>query len=45
VADPIDSSKFTTVQWLDTLVDIGKVKEGEMVNVVFRFKNTGDQPW
>jgi hypothetical protein len=44
VADPIDSSKFTTVQWLDTLVDIGKVKEGEMVNVVFRFKNTGDQP-
>lgn len=44
VPDPIDSSKFTTVQWLDSLQDFGKVKNGEKVNVSFRFKNTGQFP-
>ena len=39
-----DSSKFTTIQWLDTAVDFGSRKMGEVVNLTFRFKNTGDKP-
>lgn len=37
-----DSSNYTTMQWLDsTFSDLGKVKEGQIVEVAFRFKNTG----
>lgn len=40
-----DSANFTTIQWLDsTYQDIGKVEEGQVVDVAFRFKNTGDKP-
>lgn len=42
--DISDSTKFTTVKWLDSLVDFGSVPEGEKVDVRFRFKNTGDKP-
>lgn len=34
----------TSIQWLDsTYRDIGKVKEGQVVEVTFRFKNTGSK--
>ena len=37
-----DSANFTTVEWLDsTYKDLGKVKEGQQVEISFRFKNTG----
>lgn len=37
-----DSANFTTIQWLDSsYIDLGKVKEGRVVEVAFRFKNTG----
>ncbi len=37
-----DSSNYTTMEWLDsTYSDLGKVKEGQVVEVAFRFKNTG----
>src|SRR5688572_206654 len=40
-----DSANFTTIQWLDsTYQDLGKVEEGQVVEVAFRFKNTGDKP-
>ena len=39
-----DSSKFTTIEWLDTAVDFGSKKMGEVVNITFRCKNTGDKP-
>jgi hypothetical protein len=39
-----DSSNYTTIQWLDsTYKDLGKVKEGQMVEVAYRYKNTGDK--
>ena len=39
-----DSSNFTTIQWLDsTYKDLGKVKEGQIVEVSYRFKNSGDK--
>jgi len=40
----IDSSQFTTIQWLDSSKDFGKIGEGQKLEVAFRFKNTGDKP-
>ena len=34
----------TTIQWLDSTKDFGKIQEGQQLAVVFRFKNTGDKP-
>ena len=40
-----DSANFTSIQWLDSMHrDLGKVTEGEQVEVSFRFKNTGTKP-
>ena len=39
-----DTANFTTIQWLDsTFKDLGKIKEGEVVEVSYRFKNTGNK--
>jgi uncharacterized protein DUF1573 len=34
----------TTIQWLDSAKDFGKIQEGQQLAVTFRFKNTGDKP-
>lgn len=34
----------TTVQWLDSTRDFGKIEEGQKLQVSFRLKNTGDKP-
>lgn len=39
-----DTSKFTTVQWLEPSRDFGKITEGQVLNVSFKFKNTGAYP-
>ena len=40
-----DTANFTTIEWYDSAFhDLGKVKEGETVEVAFRFKNTGSKP-
>ncbi|MBL0335362.1 MAG: DUF1573 domain-containing protein [Chitinophagaceae bacterium] len=37
-----DTANYTTIGWPDsTFKDMGKVKQGEIVEVSFRFKNTG----
>jgi hypothetical protein len=37
-----DSTNYTTIQWLDsTYSNLGGAKEGQIVDVAFRFKNTG----
>jgi len=41
---PVDSSKFTTIEWLEPTKDFGKIVEGQKLEVSFRFKNTGDKP-
>lgn len=39
-----DSANFTTIEWLDsTIKDLGKVKEGQVVEVNYRFKNSGNK--
>src|SRR5689334_19028940 len=40
-----DSSNYTTLQWLDsTTQDLGKIKEGSVVEITWKFKNTGNKP-
>jgi hypothetical protein len=41
-AAPVADS--TTIQWLDSARDFGKINEGQKLEVSFRFKNTGDKP-
>jgi hypothetical protein len=40
-----DSASFTTIQWLDsTHQDLGKVIAGAKVEVIWRFRNSGNKP-
>jgi hypothetical protein len=41
VAEP---GALTTIQWLDTAKYVGKINEGEKVEIDFRFVNSGDKP-
>ena len=38
------SKQLTTVQWIDSVRDFGKIIEGQKLAISFRFKNTGDKP-
>jgi hypothetical protein len=42
--EAFDSSQFTTIEWIDSTRDYGKISEGQKLDVSFRFKNTGDKP-
>jgi hypothetical protein len=43
--DPIaDTTNYTTIQWLDSVQNFGKVTDGEKVQISFHFKNTGTKP-
>ena len=39
-----NSAELTDIQWIDSSKNLGKINEGQMVEVVFRFKNTGKKP-
>ena len=39
-----DTAGFTTIQWLDSVQQFGKVTDGEKVLISFQFKNTGTNP-
>lgn len=39
-----DSTQLTTIQWIDSVRNFGKIDEGQTLDVSFRFKNTGDKP-
>jgi hypothetical protein len=38
------SKQLTTVQWIDSVRDFGRIIEGQKLAISFRFKNTGDKP-
>jgi hypothetical protein len=42
--EAFDTSRFTTIEWIDSAKDYGKISEGQKLDVSFRFKNTGDKP-
>lgn len=35
---------LTSIQWLDSAFNKGTITEGEKLEIVYRFKNTGDKP-
>jgi hypothetical protein len=39
-----DTNSYTSVQWIDSLKDIGNVTMGQTVSINFKFKNTGEHP-
>jgi hypothetical protein len=39
-----DSTKITTIQWQDSVIDFGTKKMGDIVNITFLCTNTGDKP-
>ncbi len=40
-----DSANFTSIQWIDsTFQDLGKVNEGQVVDISWRLKNSGSKP-
>ena len=40
-----DPANVTTIQWLDaTNQNLGKINEGQVVEISWRFKNTGNKP-
>jgi len=39
-----DSANFTTVQWIDSIVNFGSINKGEKIDIRFRCKNTGTKP-
>ena len=45
IAESVQATKtLTSIQWLDSSKQIGKITEGEKVEVVYRFVNTGNAP-
>ena len=41
----LDSTNYTSIQWLDsTHQELGKVQEGQVVEISWHFKNTGSKP-
>jgi hypothetical protein len=42
--DSPDTTNLTNIEWIDNVTqDMGKVKEGAVVEVTYRFKNTGNK--
>ena len=39
-----DSSSLTTIQWIDSVKNLGRITEGQKLQISFRFKNTGTKP-
>lgn len=39
-----DTTNWTTVEWMDSVQNFGKVTDGEKVIISFHFKNTGNKP-
>jgi hypothetical protein len=39
-----DTAGFTTIQWIDSVQQFGKVTDGEKVLISFHFKNIGSKP-
>lgn len=44
-ANTTGNESLTSIQWLDsTHQELGKIKEGQVVEITWRFKNTGTKP-
>jgi hypothetical protein len=41
---PSVPEQLTSIQWIDSSRNYGKIDEGQVLEVSFRFRNTGDKP-
>ena len=39
-----DTNQLTTIKWIETHKNFGKITEGQKVEVAFHFRNTGNKP-
>lgn len=39
-----DTASLTTILWIDSIKNMGRINEGQKLEVAFRFKNTGTRP-
>ena len=39
-----ESGAETTMEWIDSTKNLGRINEGQKVEIAFRFKNTGNKP-
>ncbi|MFT3824461.1 MAG: DUF1573 domain-containing protein [Chitinophagaceae bacterium] len=39
-----DTTQYTSIEWLENDKNMGTISEGQLLDVTFRFKNTGDKP-
>lgn len=45
LAAKADSTKSTTIEWLDPVVqNLGTIEKGQIAEITWKFKNTGDKP-
>ena len=44
ITNATDTSNLTTIQWIDSIKNLGRINEGQKLEIAFRFKNTGDKP-
>ena len=40
----LDTTQYTRILWLDSIVNFGTLNMGEKVEVKFKFRNTGEKP-
>ena len=41
----VDTSNYTTIEWIDKINQtLPKIKEGEVISITYRFRNTGSKP-
>lgn len=43
-ASSVDTANFTTIKWIDSIKQVGKINEGQKLVLTYRFINTGDKP-
>jgi hypothetical protein len=42
---PVDTKDSTTIAWIDSVhQNLGKINKGQVAEITWRFKNTGDKP-
>ncbi len=39
-----DSANFTSIKWIDSIVNFGTIKKGDTLRITFHCKNTGTKP-
>ncbi len=41
--EPVKPKPMTSIQWIDSAKNLGKVREGEKIEISYRFRNTGNE--